>query len=62
MFLSLVPSCMEGQVVRSGEPPAAVFAFEWFCPGVLAEMSGQLIGPCKAPGATLPGAGIRLLT
>lgn len=59
--LSLVSLHVQGQVVRSGEAPAAHGTLERLSPRVLPEVARQLVGTGEAPVATLPGAFVRLL-
>ena len=58
----LVPLHVKCQMVRSGEAPIAVAAFERLEAGVLAMVSGQLIGPREPPLTTFPGTAVRLLS
>lgn len=44
-----------------GSVPVTVTAFEWLCPGVLPEVSGQLVASCKTPHAALPRTPVRFL-
>ncbi len=49
-------------MVRPGEAAVALDALERLDAGVLAEVSGQLVGAGEAPLAALPGAAVGLLT
>lgn len=42
--------------------PVTVTAFKWLCPGVLPEVSGQLVASCKTPLAALPRTPVWFLT
>lgn len=53
---------MQGEVVGPGEGAVALGAAERFDSGVLAEVSGQLVGAGEAPGAALPGTVVGLLS
>lgn len=59
---SLMAFGVEGQVVGSGEPAAALLAPEGFGARVLAVVSRQLVRPGEAPLAALPRALVRLFT
>ena len=48
-------------MITSGEGSGAEVTLEGFLSGVFPVVSGQLVGPCKLPAATLPRAGVRLL-
>lgn len=53
---------MQGEVVGSGEGAVALGAAERLDSCVLAEVSGELVGAGEAPGASLPGTVVRLLS
>lgn len=53
---------MQGEVVRPGEGAVAFGAAEGFDSGVLAKVSGQLVGAGEAPGAAFPGTVVGLLS
>lgn len=57
-----VPLHVKSQMVRPGETSVTVTAFKWLCPGVLPEVSGQLIASCKTPLAALPRTPVWFLT
>lgn len=51
-------------MLRDKQPslPVTVTAFKWLCPGVLPEVSGQLVASCKTPLAALPRTPVWFLT
>lgn len=53
---------VQGQVIRATEAPITVAALERLGPGVLAVVTGQLVGPREPPFAALPGALVWLFT
>jgi len=57
MYRNLSGFCMN----EVGSVPVTVTAFEWLCPGVLPEVSGQLVASCKTPHAALPRTPVRFL-
>lgn len=57
-----VAAAVQGEVIGPGEGAVALSAAERFNSRVLAEMSGQLIGASEAPGASLPGTVVGLLS
>lgn len=57
-----VAAAVQGEVVGPGEGAVTLSAAERFDSRVLAEVSGQLVGAGKAPGAALPGTVVGLLT
>ncbi len=57
-----VTAAVQGEVVGPGEGAIALSAAERFDPRVLTEVSGQLVGAGKAPGAALPGTVVGFLS
>lgn len=57
-----VAAAVQGEVVRPGEGAVAFGAAEGFDSGVLAKVSGQLVGAGEAPGAAFPGTVVGLLS
>lgn len=57
-----VTAAVQGEVVRPGEGAVAFGAAEGFDSGVLAKVSGQLVGAGEAPGAAFPGTVVGLLS
>jgi hypothetical protein len=53
---------VQWQVIRSGEGSLTELTFKRLLSGVFAIVTSQLIRPCKLPCASLPCAGVRLLT
>lgn len=49
-------------VIKRPCSPVTVTAFKWLCPGVLPEVSGQLVASCKTPLAALPRTPVWFLT
>ena len=58
----LMPLHMQWQMVRSSEAPLTYMTLEWFGSRVFSNVSGQLIGSCKAPVARIPCATVRFLS
>lgn len=57
-----VAAAVQREVVRPGEGAVAFGAAEGFDSGVLAKVSGQLVGAGEAPGAAFPGTVVGLLS
>lgn len=55
-------TAVQRQMVGPGERAVTFRATERFDSCVLAEMSSELVGAGKAPGAALPGTVVRLLS
>lgn len=62
MLRALVSLHVQGQVVRAGETAAAHGALERLGTRVFPEMACELVRSGEAPLASLPGAGVRLLS
>ena len=57
-----MPLHVQSQVVRPGEGPVAEVALEGPVPGVLAIVTGELVGASELPAAAFPVAVVGLLT